>query len=167
MRRHQRNRHDRAVHARNTKSPHIRTDASKMREHKPWSPGNPVASSCLSSNRSTMLEDLHLVRMRTANRHEIAEGCRPCRSFLSAVCVHAITFYHTLKNLLGGATSAGVMKGLQAVLVDLVAAWAFCGREGGSGICVTRTKFLSLLTVVGGVVGYGLQQKERRQSVKG
>jgi hypothetical protein len=77
--------------------------------------------------------------------------------------IHAITFYHTLKNFLGGATSAGVMKGLQAVLVFLFTDWAFCGREVGSEMCFTRTKFLSLVTVVGGVVGYGFAPERKKE----
>jgi drug/metabolite transporter (DMT)-like permease len=66
--------------------------------------------------------------------------------------IHSVTFYHTIKHYPGGATSAGVMKGLQAVLVFVAAHLAYCGRLGGTEMCFTPTKFLSLITVVGGVV---------------
>mmetsp|Transcript_8098 Transcript_8098/g.19595 ORF Transcript_8098/g.19595 Transcript_8098/m.19595 type:complete len:370 (-) Transcript_8098:35-1144(-) len=74
--------------------------------------------------------------------------------------IHAISFYYTLKNFPGGATSAGVMKGLQAVLVFVFTHLAFCGRRGGLEMCFSKTKFISLVTVVGGVVGYGLATEE-------
>jgi len=69
--------------------------------------------------------------------------------------VHAYTFFHTLKNFPGGATSAGVMKGLQAVLVFVVTSLIFCGRVGGLEMCFTRLKFLSLVVVVSGVGVFG------------
>jgi len=69
--------------------------------------------------------------------------------------VHALTFFHTLKYFQGGATSAGVMKGLQAVLVFVVTSWFYCGRLGGSEMCFTTLKFMSLVIVVGGVILYG------------
>lgn len=77
--------------------------------------------------------------------------------------VHSITFFHTLKKFPGGATSAGVMKGLQAVLVFVLTNWAYCGRIGGEEMCFTQGKFLSLVTVTGGVVGYGYATQKRRQ----
>ena len=70
--------------------------------------------------------------------------------------VHSITFYHTLAYYPGGATSAGVMKGLQAVLVFVAAHLLYCGRIGGEEMCFTISKLLSLCTVVGGVTLFGV-----------
>lgn len=77
--------------------------------------------------------------------------------------VHSITFFHTLRHYPGGATSAGVMKGLQAVLVFVFTHFAYCGRTGGEEMCFTSGKFLSLVTVTGGVVGYGVATQKRLQ----
>jgi drug/metabolite transporter (DMT)-like permease len=70
--------------------------------------------------------------------------------------VHCITFYTTLIEFPGGATSAGVMKGLQAVLVFLLTHLVFCGRTGGEEMCFSASKLISLLTVAGGVITYGI-----------
>jgi drug/metabolite transporter (DMT)-like permease len=70
--------------------------------------------------------------------------------------VHSVTFYETLVHFPGGATSAGVMKGLQAVLVFGLTDLAFCGTTGGEEMCFTKAKFISLVTVVGGVISYGI-----------
>eukprot|EP00934_Nitzschia_sp_Nitz4_P009485 Nitzschia sp. Nitz4//scaffold85_size83877//37533//38609//NITZ4_005227-RA/size83877-processed-gene-0.120-mRNA-1//1//CDS//3329559131//9475//frame0 len=77
---------------------------------------------------------------------------------LFAFCnwVHTITFYETLLYFPGGATTAGVLKGLQAVLVFVATDWAFCGRTGGEELCITKAKVASLVTVVGGVIAYGM-----------
>jgi len=76
--------------------------------------------------------------------------------FAVANLVHSVAFSHTLKYYPGGATSAGVMKGLQAVLV-FVAAWMlYCGRVGGSEMCFSTAKVASLLTVSGGVVVFSI-----------
>jgi drug/metabolite transporter (DMT)-like permease len=69
--------------------------------------------------------------------------------------VHSITFFHTLLNFPGGATSAGVMKGLQAVLVFVFTHIFYCHKVGGSEMCFSSAKMLSLFTVCGGVLGYG------------
>ncbi|CAJ1968880.1 unnamed protein product [Cylindrotheca closterium] len=84
-------------------------------------------------------------------------------AFALSNTVHSITFFHTLQKFPGGATSAGVMKGLQAVLVFVFTDWVYCGKTGGEEMCFTRGKFLSLLTVTGGVVGYGYATQKRRQ----
>jgi drug/metabolite transporter (DMT)-like permease len=76
-------------------------------------------------------------------------------SFTVANLVHALCFFHTLKHFWGGSTSAGVMKGLQAVLVFVFSSLAFCGRFGGDEMCFSRVKFISLLTVIGGVLLFG------------
>lgn len=78
--------------------------------------------------------------------------------------IHALTFFHTLKYFPGGSTSAGVMKGLQAVLVFVASHVVYCGRTGGTEMCFTRGKFLSLCTVVGGVIGYGFATSTREKS---
>ena len=72
--------------------------------------------------------------------------------FSLANLLHSFSFYHTLANYPGGSTSAGVMKGLQAVLVFLAAHLLYCGHAGGEGMCFSVPKFASLMTVVGGVV---------------
>ena len=59
---------------------------------------------------------------------------------------------------------AGVMKGLQAVLVFVFTHFAFCGRTGGAEMCFTQAKFISLITVAGGVIGYGIATQEREAS---
>ena len=77
--------------------------------------------------------------------------------------IHAISLYSTLKHIPGGATSAGVLKGLQAVLVFIFTDLAFCGKRGGPEMCFTKTKLLSLVTVVGGVIGYGLATEDNNK----
>lgn len=79
--------------------------------------------------------------------------------------VHSITFYHTLLHFPGGATSAGVMKGLQAVLVFVFTDLAYCGRTGGEEMCFTRAKFMSIVTVVGGVILFGVATQQRQKGV--
>ena len=69
--------------------------------------------------------------------------------------VHALTFFRTLRSFPGGATSAGVMKGLQAVLVFACTNLLYCGRIGGPEMCFSASKLVSLVTVCGGVLGYG------------
>jgi hypothetical protein len=78
--------------------------------------------------------------------------------------IHSITFFHTLLNFPGGATSAGVMKGLQAVLVFLLTDLLYCDKVGGSEMCFTQAKFISLVTVCGGVLGYGLATEFKEKS---
>ena len=73
--------------------------------------------------------------------------------------IHSMTFFHTLRHFPGGATSAGVMKGMQAVLVFVFTNFSYCGRVGGSEMCFSTAKFLSLITVCGGVLGYGYATK--------
>ena len=48
--------------------------------------------------------------------------------FSAVSFLHSITFYYTLRHLSGGATSAGVFKGLQAVLVFVMTDLLYCGR---------------------------------------
>mmetsp|Transcript_15809 Transcript_15809/g.27530 ORF Transcript_15809/g.27530 Transcript_15809/m.27530 type:complete len:235 (+) Transcript_15809:3-707(+) len=89
-------------------------------------------------------------------------------AFGFANLIHSITFFHTLLHFPGGATSAGVFKGLQAVLVFLFTHLLYCGKVGGPEMCFSRPKFLSLVTVCGGVLGYGyatefFDHQQRRQ----
>jgi drug/metabolite transporter (DMT)-like permease len=86
-------------------------------------------------------------------------------SFTLANLIHALSFFHTLKHFWGGSTSAGVMKGLQAVLVFVFTSLAYCGRLGGSEMCFSKFKFISLVTVVGGVVLFG-KATERAMNAK-
>lgn len=65
--------------------------------------------------------------------------------------IHALSFFYTLKHYPGGATSAGVMKGLQAVLVFIFTSVVYCGWIGGDEMCFSAIKFVSLIVVIGGV----------------
>ena len=86
-------------------------------------------------------------------------------AFGLANMVHSLSFFNTLKDFPGGATSAGVMKGLQAVLVFVVADLAYCGRYGGSEMCFSESKFASLVTVVCGVTLFGVvTERQHRES---
>lgn len=76
--------------------------------------------------------------------------------FSASNLVHSSTFFHTLRHFPGGSTSAGVMKGLQAVMVFVITHFAYCGLFGGPEMCFSKAKFLSLVTVSGGVMGYGV-----------
>mmetsp|Transcript_10624 Transcript_10624/g.22215 ORF Transcript_10624/g.22215 Transcript_10624/m.22215 type:complete len:533 (-) Transcript_10624:199-1797(-) len=68
--------------------------------------------------------------------------------------LHSVTFFQTLKFFPGGATSAGVLKGLQAVMVFVASSVLLCGRWGGLEMCWSGSKFLSLIVVVGGIFLY-------------
>jgi hypothetical protein len=83
--------------------------------------------------------------------------------------VHSLTFYVTLKYLPGGATSAGILKGLQAVLVFCFSSIFLCERDdddnidnGGKGVgrsqdemmCWSTNKAISLLIVLCGIASY-------------
>jgi len=82
-----------------------------------------------------------------------------CAAILFAITIvsllHSLTFFHTVKFFPGGATSAGVMKALQAVLVFIATSITFCGRLGGKEMCFTLSKFVSLIVVVIGLLIYG------------
>mmetsp|Transcript_33079 Transcript_33079/g.98403 ORF Transcript_33079/g.98403 Transcript_33079/m.98403 type:complete len:361 (-) Transcript_33079:256-1338(-) len=90
-----------------------------------------------------------------------AAGTSPLAAFMIlcaiglANLVHALSFFHTLKNTPGGSVSAGILKGLAAVLVFVACHWAFCGSHfGGDEMCFTWSKFAALVVVVGGVLFY-------------
>lgn len=76
-------------------------------------------------------------------------------SFGGSNVIHSLSYFHTLKYFPGGATSAGIMKGLQAVFVFVFTNFLYCNKLGGSEMCFSDTKFVSLVTVCGGVLGYG------------
>ena len=69
--------------------------------------------------------------------------------------IHSLTFFHSLRYFPGGATSTAVGKGLQAVLVFIFTSLLYCHRLGGPEMCFSSTKLVSVVTVCGGVVGYG------------
>jgi drug/metabolite transporter (DMT)-like permease len=78
-------------------------------------------------------------------------------AFSLANLFHSVSFYYTVAHYPGGATSAGIMKGLQAVLVFIAAHYIYCNRNNNNNdttMCFTTTKFISLITVVGGVVTF-------------
>lgn len=86
-------------------------------------------------------------------------------SFALANLIHAYTYFYTLKNFPSGAVSAGVMKGLQAVLVFVLTDVIFCGtKSGGEEMCFTRDKFYSLLIVVTGVIVFGIATERSKES---
>ena len=76
--------------------------------------------------------------------------------------LHSVTFYTTLKHFPGGATSAGVLKGLQAVLVFAASAIILCGSIGGVEMCWSRGKFISLVIVVFGIMVYGMFTEKKK-----
>jgi hypothetical protein len=92
-------------------------------------------------------------------------------AFGLANLVHSLSFYHTLANYPGGSTSAGLMKGLQAVLVFIAAHFLYCHggaiNEQQQGMCFSIPKFISLITVVGGVVLYSAASPDRRREKDG
>mmetsp|Transcript_10484 Transcript_10484/g.26432 ORF Transcript_10484/g.26432 Transcript_10484/m.26432 type:complete len:275 (-) Transcript_10484:858-1682(-) len=84
----------------------------------------------------------------------ILYACILLGGFGALSIVHSLTHFHTLKHYPGGATSAGVMKGLQAVLVFVCTNFLYCNKVGGPEMCFSDTKFVALVTVCGGVLGY-------------
>jgi Nucleotide-sugar transporter len=79
---------------------------------------------------------------------------------------HSYSFYHTLKYFPGGSASAGVMKGLQAVLVFVAAHFVFCHQSYGKEMCFSRAKFASLILVVSGVILFGFTSNNFRAERK-
>lgn len=110
-------------------------------------------------------QSLILDEMNTAGTTVLKAWCILISISLANI-LHSVTFFQTLKDFPGGATSAGVMKGLQAVLVFLFSSVVLCGRIGGSEMCWTQTKLLSLIVVVFGIFYYGKSttSKERKES---
>lgn len=109
------------------------------------------------------LEKLVLEPMKVANT-TIASAAAIFSAIGIVSLVHSVTFFHTVKFFPGGATSAGIMKALQAVLVFVATAVVFCGYLGGKEMCFSVGKFISLVVVVGGLLLYGnATEKKRRQ----
>ena len=81
--------------------------------------------------------------------------------------MHSVTFFSTLKNFPGGATSAGVLKGLQAVLVFAASSIILCGRWGGLEMCWSGSKFVSLVVVVCGILLYGAFTTDKKGKGRG
>ena len=99
-------------------------------------------------------QPLILEPMEIANTTVEQAGIILCSiSFVSLI--HSVTFFHTVKYCPGGATSAGVMKAFQAVLVFVATSLVFCGNIGGTEMCFTTGKLISLLIVVVGVLVFG------------
>jgi hypothetical protein len=96
-----------------------------------------------------------------ANGTTVTMGLGLLLLFAAVNFLHSMTFYHALRHLSGGATSAGVFKGLQAVMVFGLTHLVYCGRIGGPEMCFSFQKFVSLVTVTAGVVGYGSATSER------
>ena len=68
---------------------------------------------------------------------------------------HALAYFNTLKFFPGGATSAGILKGLQAVLVFVASSVLLCGKIGGEEMCFSTSKLLSLIIVLLGITIFG------------
>jgi hypothetical protein len=85
--------------------------------------------------------------------------------------LHSVSFYFTVAYYPGGSTSAGVMKGLQAVLVFVAAHLLYCGVDHpveNSNMCFSTIKFASLVTVVSGVYLFRAEALDAKMgSIKG
>eukprot|EP00578_Thalassiosira_sp_NH16_P025747 CAMPEP_0181083824 /NCGR_PEP_ID=MMETSP1071-20121207/4371_1 /TAXON_ID=35127 /ORGANISM="Thalassiosira sp., Strain NH16" /LENGTH=384 /DNA_ID=CAMNT_0023165523 /DNA_START=157 /DNA_END=1312 /DNA_ORIENTATION=+ len=99
-------------------------------------------------------DDLVLTPMRTS-RTSLLYALAILLSIAAMSALHSITFFHTVKHVPGGSTSAGVLKALQAVLVFAATSAAFCHRVGGGGNVLYDGKMASLCVVVAGVVLFG------------
>lgn len=112
------------------------------------------------------MEELILEPMNEAGT-SLSQASIILGSFALANLIHALSYFFTLRHFPGGATSAGVMKGLQAVLVFVVTDYFFCGRTGGREMCFTPTKLTSLVTVVGGVALFGIFTEQHHRIKQG
>ena len=66
--------------------------------------------------------------------------------------LHAGAFFTLLKNI--GAVASALLKGVQAIVVIALSAIFYCPTEESQ--CLTTTKAISAMTVMSGVVGYGI-----------
>jgi hypothetical protein len=81
--------------------------------------------------------------------------------FLSLVLIdtiHAAAFFTLLKTL--GAVASALLKGIQAIAVVGISAIVFCQTEKSQ--CLTTVKTLSIVSVLSGVICYGLGSKEHK-----
>lgn len=65
--------------------------------------------------------------------------------------VHAFSFFRLLKNM--GAVASALLKGVQAIMVIAISAVVYCPTEEAQ--CLTRSKLLSSIVVLSGVLSYG------------
>lgn len=110
----------------------------------------------------THFHDLILVPMQESGT-EIKKALCVMFSLSVTNLVHALSFFYTLKNFPGGSTSAGVMKGLQAVLVFILTSLIYCQSIGGKEMCFSTMNFLSLLVVITGVFIFIISTARRRE----
>ena len=66
--------------------------------------------------------------------------------------LHAGAFFTLLKNI--GAVASALLKGVQAIVVIALSAIFYCPTEESQ--CLTTMKAISAMTVMSGVVGYGI-----------
>jgi drug/metabolite transporter (DMT)-like permease len=103
---------------------------------------------------SSHLNELILIPMKNANTSWFYASSLLFLFGLSNF-VHALCFFFTLRHFPGGSTSAGVMKGLQAVLVFTMTSIVYCGRIGGPEMCFSTFKLYSLIVVSAGIIMFG------------
>lgn len=77
--------------------------------------------------------------------------------------VHAYCFFHLLGAI--GATTTGVLKGVQTVIVFIASHFAFCSLQQSQ--CFTTQKGVSLIVVVFGVLGYSYFHQSSSTHVRG
>jgi len=97
--------------------------------------------------------------MRLANT-TAGRAFRLLAAFTATNFAHTYAFYVLLRYAPGGATTAGMMKGLQASFVSAATHLAYCNRGDGNGtldreMCFSYPKFVSLVAVVTGVTLFG------------
>jgi drug/metabolite transporter (DMT)-like permease len=76
--------------------------------------------------------------------------------------VHAYCFFNLLGSI--GATTTGVLKGVQTVIVFIASHFAFCSLQESQ--CFTNEKGLSLIVVVIGVLGYSYFHKSSSSAAR-
>jgi len=115
----------------------------------------------------------HLQVLILAPMAEAGTTALQALTILTAISIanllHSVTYFTTLKYFPGGATSAGVLKGLQAVLVFAATSMILCGRWGGIEMCWSEAKFYALVVVVGGILLYGIntEKTDMKDSTRG
>ena len=74
--------------------------------------------------------------------------------------IHAAAFFSLLKKL--GAVPSALLKGVQTIAVVGISAMAFCGTEESQ--CLTSMKAISIVTVLSGVICYGLGSNKDKKN---